>query len=129
MTVPRPLGWARSSLRFPRTTGRTVRHIYRCRQGHTWRLTFQEFQWVDPRTGDIPGAHSLTDTEGKGPVVRAEEGCPTCGLKRPAYARVEGTRVEGMVCNESCQQAVGPLCRCSCGGERHGEAWDQGGDR
>ena len=46
-----------------------------------------------------------------------------CGrVTRDRYT-VVGKMDPDAPCNDSCREAVGPTCRCICGGARHGEKW------
>lgn len=48
--------------------------------------------------------------------------CPTCHHAMK-YGVLDGTVVEGHVCDARCTSARGPSCDCSCGGKNHGSAW------
>ncbi len=53
--------------------------------------------------------------------------CGVCGGNLDLLGVVEGNRwthqVQKCVCNEMCQDARGPKCTCSCGGENHGKSY------
>lgn len=53
--------------------------------------------------------------------------CGICGGPLDLLGVVTGNRwqhqVKTCVCNERCQDATGPKCTCSCGGENHGKGY------
>lgn len=53
--------------------------------------------------------------------------CDICGGFFDCLGVVTGDRwqhqVKECVCNEQCQDAKGPKCTCSCGGENHGKSY------
>lgn len=59
--------------------------------------------------------------------IRNELKCGVCGGRLDFMGQVEGNRwvhkSEKCTCNEMCQDARGPKCTCSCGGENHGKGY------
>lgn len=53
--------------------------------------------------------------------------CGICSGQLDLLGQVEGNRwthkAEKCTCNEMCQDARGPKCTCSCGGENHGKGY------
>ena len=53
--------------------------------------------------------------------------CGICGGHMEWMGDVKGNQYthhhEECVCNEKCQNATGPKCTCSCGGENHGKSF------
>lgn len=54
-------------------------------------------------------------------TLRNDRSCPNCRLY------LDPVEVKAVVtnhsCDEKCKTAEGSLCRCSCGGKHHGEAY------
>ncbi len=66
------------------------------------------------------GQHITYWRDGWSVSLRSEALCRACGIPG-RYAVVKG-RVSARHCDQACQQAKGPLCRCECGGVNHGAA-------
>lgn len=114
----------------PTTPKREVRYIFRCpRRGCNaiWTRTYQAWTeqntfgrvWerverYDPETGEVLYPFSYADIR-----------CPVCGHSGQRGREITAEVADDVPCNERCRTAVGPECRCACGGANHAVAWDQ----
>lgn len=46
--------------------------------------------------------------------------CPCCPTGSLYRKKIKATVTEHE-CNDECRYAIGPICKCSCGGAHHGE--------
>ena len=118
-------------------TQKVRRFIYRCRNkahgkqgrivGHVWAKEYTvETEWWTEKRHDHAARYSYDTPKTRRYVIvdgRRREHAPmevcTCG--RDVYPEtVNGTMNPDVKCSARCQDATGPSCECSCGGENHG---------
>lgn len=105
------------------TTIPTVRYVFRCVNGHSWTRDYL-FSPAMTQWGALtvkPLAHRIVDGKTVYPGSVTERGCPTCSGYADHLSPVRA-KVSDTPCGPSCQEAVGPECRCSCQGTNHGIA-------